>query len=270
MEWTDMLPPPKPGTMFTDGYDVDDANLQGTAAQVVEHTAAVAKELATGKTPALKRRRSEKKQDVTSRQLPPVYDWTAVAEPVEPAQPVEPAAHRPTVVAAPAPAVVHDEHADLWGVGTEAAASPAPVAALPTDHIRPAVAPRVDDWGLPDEPVAVPEPAPFEMLVAFEAPEVLPPIVVAEPVVVPVAVDPEPDQDESPTEEVVASVPAPSTNAAAGLAKRVRGAQMPDTGPAMGAVADPNRSAADVRSSLARFQTGVRKGQEDAGHSTDD
>jgi hypothetical protein len=62
---------------------------------------------------------------------------------------------------------------------------------------------------------------------------------------------------------------APSTNAA-GLAKRVRGAHMPDTGPAMGAVGDPNRAEDGVRRALSRFQSGVRKGQEDAGHDTDD
>jgi hypothetical protein len=77
-----------------------------------------------------------------------------------------------------------------------------------------------------------------------------------------------PDQDAVAVVAAAATL-APSTNAA-GLAKRVRGAHMPDTGPAMGAVGDPNRSAESVRSALSGFQSGVRKGQEDAGQDPDD
>jgi signal transduction histidine kinase len=279
-EWTTTLPPPEPGTMFSNDYE-DEATVA-----VTEHTAALAKELATGNEPVrgLKRRRASK-HDITSRQLPPVYDWTAAAEtsetaghdwsvgspstPSEPAEPewtvgtASPAAAAPewSVGAAPTPAAaVHDANADLWGVGSDATASPAPA----TEHVQPAAA--EPDWGIHDwgtTPVAPVEPeAPaFETLVAFEAPaEVAPALaLVSTPAVAPAVED----------VEAANATSAPSTNAA-GLAKRVRGAHMPDTGPAMGAVGDPNRSADGVRSALSRFQSGVRKGQEDAGHDTDE
>jgi signal transduction histidine kinase len=286
LEWTTTLPPPQPGTMFANDYD-DDAAVAAT-----EHTAALAKELATGNEPTrgLKRRRASK-HDITSRQLPPVYDWTAAAETAETAgqdwsvgAPPEPAvesapewtASSPAaaadpewgVGAAPTPAAaIPDANADLWGVGSEATASPAPV----VEHVQPAA---VADWGIQDwattpatTPAATVEPVvpPFETLVAFEPPPEAPvvPVAVPERVVTP-AVEAVKDDVEA-----ASATSAPSTNAA-GLAKRVRGAHMPDTGPAMGAVGDPNRSADGVRSALSRFQSGVRKGQEDAGNDTDD
>ncbi len=319
-EWTTTLPPPEPGTMFSNDYadevdEVDDADsADAAAAAAAEHAAVLAKELATGadRPRGLKRRRHAK-YDITSRQLPPVYDWTAAAETAEtvghdrsvgaipPATAHErndgatatPAAldqwnDAPTATPAAldqwndaptaTPATAHDADADLWGVGSEAAATPTP----PIGDVEPAAAPAENDWAThewdatPAAP-AQPDAPEFETLVAFEAPAPPPPSFVLEapaaaaPVVVtvPVPASPEVDVEEDAVAVVASASLAPSTNAA-GLAKRVRGAHMPDTGPAMGAVGDPNRSAEGVRSALSRFQSGVRKGQEDAGHDPDD
>jgi signal transduction histidine kinase len=287
MEWSTTLPPPEPGTMYgSDDDDIDDA-----AMAAAEHTAQVAKDLATRdqSSPKLKRRRAEK-HDITSRQLPPLFDWTAAADTAETDEQdwkvgtmSEPALTAGDE-AAPAPAVTRSENADLWGVGTSAEAS----SASTTDHIRPAAAPAVHDWGLtPDTPDPLTEAVAFEPLFPFEAPaSAVAEVRVAEvpvaeiPVEVPVlaevsawAVVPPVDTPAvtpAVTAADTADASAPSTSAAAGLAKRVRGAQMPDTGPATGVTSDPNRSAADVRSALSRFQSGVRKGQEDADQTTDD
>jgi signal transduction histidine kinase len=301
MEWTTSLPPPEPGTMFSNDYADEIGAAEAAAA---EHTAVLAKELATGddRPRALKRRRGNKQHDITSRQLPPLYDWTAAAEAAETVGQDHGIAAAPAASAhdwndAPAatPATVapdrnvgpasptasaRDDDADLWGVGSDATASPAP--APVTDHAEPAAAPAEHVWGIHDwgaTPAAPVQAAPeFETLVAFEAPAApSPPLLFVAPVVplapavaeepTPVGAAVEPDEDA--VEVVAAASMAPSTNAA-GLAKRVRGAHMPDTGPAMGAVGDPNRSADGVRSALSRFQSGVRKGQEDAGQDPDD
>mgnify|MGYP001405840979 CR=1 FL=1 len=52
-----------------------------------------------------------------------------------------------------------------------------------------------------------------------------------------------------------------------GLSRRVRGAQMPDTGPA---VAEASKAAdpAQVRNALSALQRGVAKGREDAGNNS--
>jgi signal transduction histidine kinase len=258
MEWTTTLPPPAPGTMYGAGDDyVDDATTV-----VAEHTASVAKELATGneKSSGLKRRRPEadkRDDDITSRQLPPVYDWTAAAETAEAA------GHDWSVGAAPAPSASHDwgvaapampsesRNEDEWGLGAGAAASAAP----PAHHVQPAAVPSAHDWGVSAEPPVEHAPPAFEPLFPFEPPA---PAVSSAPVVAEV-----PHVAEAPMVDEAPAAP-PSTTAAAGLAKRVRGAQMPDTGPAMGSVAEGERTAADVRTALGRFQSGVRRGQEDA------
>jgi signal transduction histidine kinase len=301
LEWTTSLPPPEPGTMFSNDY-ADEVGEAATAA--AEHVAVLAKELTTSdeRPRALKRRRGAKPRDITSRQLPPVYDWTAAAETSETiahdlsgaAAPTAaddewttgtPATPEPTLAdwnigAAASPDVARNDNADLWGVGSDATASPA-AATVP---VEPAAVPAEHDWGVhdwvatPAAPVqqAAPE---FETLVAFEAPAPpspsfafdapaapLTPVAAEEPTVE--RPDADPDQDAVAVVAAAAAL-APSTNAA-GLAKRVRGAHMPDTGPAMGAVGDPNRSAESVRSALSGFQSGVRKGQEDAGQDPDD
>ncbi|MDQ1424100.1 MAG: hypothetical protein QOD72_1598, partial [Acidimicrobiaceae bacterium] len=313
-EWTTTLPPPDPATMFSNDY-ADEVDVAPVAA--AEPTAVVAAEPATVNPPlrGLKRRRAAK-HDVTSRQLPPVYDWTATTETVEsaatvgetlapaataadwnvgPAPAVEATASDWNVTPASAPAVMpavmapdwnvapaaapvagrHDQ-ADMWGVGSDATAVPAPA----TPVVQAAAVPAEDDWGIHDwtaVPAVLPEPAPpeFETLVAFEAPSSpTPAVVFVTPAQAPpiaevrtpvVAVDP----TREPVEVAAAASLAPSTNAA-GLAKRVRGAHMPDTGPAMGAVGDPNRSADGVRSALSRFQSGVQKGHEEAEQESDD
>jgi hypothetical protein len=150
-----------------------------------------------------------------------------------------------------------------------------------TDDAQPVAAPAEHDWGIHDwgaTPTAPVQPvAPeFETLVAFEAPASPPPLTFDAPVLTapavaeaPAPASPDIDTDEDAVAVVTVASLAPSTNAA-GLAKRIRGAHMPDTGPAMGAVGDPNRSAESVRSALSGFQSGVRKGQEDAGQDPDD
>ena len=289
--------------MFTD--EVAEAAVAEAEAAAAERGAVLAKELATGgdRPRGLRRRRGAKQLDITSRQLPPLYDWTAAAEIAETV------GHDRGVAAAAAPSAAADDWnddwtatpvaaapdanvrpdssptspannvADLWGVGSDATAS----AAAPKGHVEPSPAPADHDWSVHDwdaTPAAsVQQAAPeFETLVAFEAPAQPSPTVVFEAPLVPVAaaVAEEPavvsarvDPDDDAVTVVAAAALAPSTNAA-GLAKRVRGAHMPDTGPAMGAVGDPNRSAEGVRSALSRFQSGVRKGQEEAEQDPDD
>lgn len=70
----------------------------------------------------------------------------------------------------------------------------------------------------------------------------------------------------APAVPTLASVTPPAPVAApVGLKRRVRGAQMPDTGPAEAPVGLSIRSAEEVRSSLSSFQSGVLQGKRAAG-----
>jgi signal transduction histidine kinase len=104
-----------------------------------------------------------------------------------------------------------------------------------------------------DEPIDVP--APLEALAA--------------PLVVPVVeAAPEPPEAE-PAQLGIAAPSAVTTSS--GLKKRVRGAQLPDTGPATpGPDAGRPSSADEIRSALSSFQLGVRRATDAASDTTDD
>jgi signal transduction histidine kinase len=73
-------------------------------------------------------------------------------------------------------------------------------------------------------------------------------------------------------QDVQAQAEAPVATTASGLKKRVRGAQLPDSGPAAPAAQDAGRasSADEIRSALSSFQIGVRRASDATSDSIDD